>query len=317
MRFTVAAFVCACASLAPSALATDGDAVALVNGAPISQARLCEVLTDAYGVEVLQQLIVLELAKQETARRGLRVKPADVDAEYQYSLNKIAQEAGMQPEEASDANKREALRLLLDNKRISMAEFMLSMERNAHLRKLAERELRIDEATLREEFARTYGEKALVRHIQIPVHDAARLHEVQNRLARGEDFAELARRYSVNPQTAARGGELEPFAFNADLDPALREAAFSLKPGETSRAAVRTGDFYHFLKLERRIPPEDVRFDDVRETVERSLRERAAGKQMEALALELFDKAKIKVIDRALDERYREFLQRRREPQPP
>ncbi|RMF86097.1 MAG: hypothetical protein D6744_00340 [Planctomycetota bacterium] len=287
----------------------DGDALAIVNGRAITRGELVDVLLDAYGVKVLQQMIVTELAKQETRARGIQVSRADVDREYETALARIAGEAGLSGDEDTPENRRHALNTVLEQKCISMPEFLLGMERNAHLRKLVEAEFEVDEDTLREEFARTYGERVVVRHIQIPVHDQRGLNRVVSLLQRGADFAQVARDESVNVETAPRGGELAPFTFDdTSIDPLIREMAFSLREGEIS-SPVKTDRYFHILKLEQRIPPENVRFDDVRDQVLDKMRERIIPQRMAARAGDLFKRAKIKVLDLKLRARYEEFLE--------
>lgn len=290
------------------ALAQDGDAVAIVNGRPIGRGRLVEALIESHGLQLLQQLVVLELAQEETRRRKLRVTAADVDREFEQAVAKIAPAAGADGQALTDEERRQALEKLLDDKCLSMTEFRLGMERNAHLRKIIEAELRVDEATLREEFKRLYGQKAEVRNIQ--VGDVNDLHAALNLLATGTDFAEVARRVSKDPDSAARGGLLEPFAFNDEaLAPALREAAFALKPGEVSKP-IRVGRWWFILKLERQIDPPEVRFEDVRGEVEQKLRERVVPEEMSRLVAELFAKAEVRVLDRTLRPKFEELVKK-------
>jgi len=291
------------------ALALDGDAVAVVNGQTISRAELERVLMEGYGFPILKQLILRELARAETQRRGLRVTDADVEAEFERSLEEIANRAGLTGEQATRENRMRALLVMLEQKHISMAEYRVAMERNAHLRAIYLADFRVDEPTLREEFARTYGEKAVVRHIQInDPRDARRLNEIVAELNRGADFARLAERYSDNRETAARGGELRPFAFDdEEIPPALREAAFALAPGGIS-APIRTNQYVHILKLEHRIPPENVRFEDVRRDVELKMRQRLEVQQMNEIAERLFQQSKVRILDPALREKYEAFL---------
>ncbi len=296
--------------LPPPAWADDGNAVALVNGHPIARAEMIDILIDAHGIDVLQQLIILRVARQETRARGLRVTKTDVEVEYQSSLDRIAENAGMNAEEATEKNKREALRQVLDERGISMAEFMIGMERNAHLRKLVEKDLVITEETLREEFARTHGARVQVRHIQIDQRDSRGLNQALDLLARGSDFSDVARRLSRNPETAARGGQMDPFTFNdPDIPVAIRETAFSLKEGGVSHP-VLAGQFFHILKLDRRLPVDNARFKDQRAEVEKSLRERAVPRAMGKLAIELVKDAKIKILDSDLRPKYQQFLER-------
>lgn len=290
----------------PAARASDGDAVAIVNGRPISEREMVNTLMEAHGLSIMQQLIVLELAKAETRRLKLTVTDADVQQEFDRALARIAPPVDAKGQALTDAEKQQALEALLRERGLTMTEFRIGMERNAHLRKVVERDFRVTEATLREEFARRYGERAEVRHIQ--VGDVNGLHEALNRLNAGEDFAAVARAVSQNAETAPEGGRLPPFAFNDEtVAPALREAAFAMSPGEVSKP-IRVGPWWHILKLERRVPPADVRFEDVRADVERQLRDQAVPQQMNRLITELFRKAEIRVLDSDLRAKYEKLL---------
>ncbi len=305
--FVLAVFCAALLSAATQARGGgDGDAIAIVNGEPINRARLVDALIDAHGLPLLQQLIVLDVVKQESRKRGFKVSSAEIDFEMQQALERIKTS---DPSVKLDADDRlKALDQVLEQRGVSMTEFMISMERNAHLRKLVAADLKLEETDLREEFARAYGEKVVVRHIQLT--DRRSVDEAVDALSRGADFADLARRLSRNAESAARGGELPAFTFEDSSVPALlREAAFSLAPGEVS-APLQVERVTHILKLERRVAPENVRFEDVRGAVEQRMRDRATRLRMNELATELFNKAQVRVLDAGLRTRYEGFIQR-------
>ena len=305
---------CCVAPAAAQDTSTDGRNVAIVNGRAVTRQELLSALVESHGLELLQQLILLETAKSETDRLRLRVTAADVDREFEDALDEIARNATLTGEQNTRENRLKALQVVLEQRKVSMAEYMIAMERNAHLRAVVRQSIKLDEPTLREEFARTYGERVEVRHIQLG--DPRRLNDALGQLSRGADFGEVARQLSENPESAARGGLLEPFAFDDErLPPAMREAAFALSAGETS-APVLAGRNYHILKLERRIPPQNVRFEDVREQVETNMRARVEREEMSRLMERLFREAKIRVLDPPLRTRYDEFLKRSQSPQP-
>ncbi|QOJ15469.1 MAG: peptidylprolyl isomerase [Planctomycetia bacterium] len=292
--------------LTPCASVLASDAIALVNGKPVSREAVVNLLIESHGLAAMQQLVLLELARQETQAAGLSVSRADIQREYEQSVDRllIVEAPG---ERIEPADKRRVLDLLLEQKGISHAEFMISMERNAHLRKLVEKSIVLSEATLREEFSRTYGERVEVR--DIIVADSSALSAALEALNRGEDFARVAERFSRHP-SAAQGGLLPPFSFADDqIPPLVREAAFALAPGEVS-APLRVEERFHVLKLERRLPPEHARFEDVRAEVERSLRDRVVTAEMSRRAATSFEQATVKVLEPRLREPF-EALRKR------
>ncbi|MBN94721.1 MAG: hypothetical protein CL928_11730 [Deltaproteobacteria bacterium] len=70
---------------------------------------------------------------------------------------------------------------------------------------------------------------------------------VEEKLAAGADFAELAREYSEDPGSREEGGYLDCFR-TGDFVPEFERAAFALRPGEVS-APVRTEYGYHLILL--------------------------------------------------------------------
>lgn len=86
----------------------------------------------------------------------------------------------------------------------------------------------------------------------------ADLEELRQRVLDGADFATLARQYSQDPGTAARGGDLGFFG-RGDMVAAFEEAALALEPGEVSDV-VRTPMGLHIIRLDERRMRE---FDEV------------------------------------------------------
>jgi parvulin-like peptidyl-prolyl isomerase len=71
--------------------------------------------------------------------------------------------------------------------------------------------------------------------------------DLLQRIRAGEDFARLAERYSDDPPTRARGGDLGFFSHGAMLEP-FERAAFAMKPGEVSEP-VKTEVGYHLIQV--------------------------------------------------------------------
>lgn len=88
-------------------------------------------------------------------------------------------------------------------------------------------------------------------------------------LKQGADFAEVARRYSEDPGSAAQGGDLGFFGLGRTVKP-FEEAAFALKnPGDLS-PIVRTQFGYHIIKLLGRKKPASL--EEEREELKAMLR---------------------------------------------
>ncbi len=89
-----------------------------------------------------------------------------------------------------------------------------------------------------------------------PEADAAAKKKAEDLAARarkGEDFAELAKKYSEDPGSKERGGDLGAFARGAMVKP-FEDAAFSMAPGQISDP-VKTPFGYHVIKLVEKLPP--------------------------------------------------------------
>ena len=122
--------------------------------------------------------------------------------------------------------------------------------------------------------------KVHARHILFRISEKAKTAEIQEILDRakkvlnlarkGDNFAELARKYSED-STAAKGGDLGYFK-SGDMVKPFADSAFSLKKGEISDL-VRTRFGIHIIKVED-ITEESVQpLAQVKETVRQSLKE--------------------------------------------
>jgi peptidyl-prolyl cis-trans isomerase SurA len=81
-----------------------------------------------------------------------------------------------------------------------------------------------------------------------------RVIDIRRRLDLGADFAQLARDFSQDPGSAARGGELD-WAYPGDLVPEFERAMFGLQPGQISEP-IRSVFGIHLIQLlERKREP--------------------------------------------------------------
>jgi peptidyl-prolyl cis-trans isomerase C len=98
------------------------------------------------------------------------------------------------------------------------------------------------------------------RHILVASGEEAQ--RIRDLLLSGEDFADLARQYSLDTSTRPAGGDLSWFPRGYLLIPEVEEAAFSLQPGEISEVVTSTLGFHIIQTLEvmeRELKPEPYR----------------------------------------------------------
>lgn len=256
----------------PVAAPLDDPIIATAGKTVIRESELLVPLKKAYGLNVLMYVVQRDLAMDVVQEMGLTVTESDVAQERDWTLRQSFPKAET-PEE-----REKLLDQLLNQPKprenmMSRTEFDIMMQTNAAMRKIAQTSFKdaISEEQLKQQFDRQYGASVKVRFIMLA--NIQEVQKVQRMLSAGEDFAEVARRESRDPQTRALGGELPPFTVNdTRLPETFREVAFSLKEGEVSDA-VQAGGSYHLIKLEQRIPPKVVKYEDVKDSLRESIRD--------------------------------------------
>jgi parvulin-like peptidyl-prolyl isomerase len=281
----------------PSPAVGGRDVIATVDNIPIAREALVKPLIEGYGLSMLAKVAQLEVAKQQAIRSGVVVSPGDVTAEtdryvgnlFNEERDPVLRQMNDELEKAQAANdaakveklkddlRRERSRLLdqlLQQQKVSRADFNIVMETNTYLRKIAETMIqgKITEENLHQAFGHLYGEKVRVRDIALA--NLQEVTEAKRRLASGEDFATVAREISRNQQTAALGGEIPPFSRETPNVPQeFKDVAFTLKNKGDVSDAVSAEGAYHLIQLIERIPPKIIKFEDVRDSVKQYLYE--------------------------------------------
>ncbi len=132
----------------------------------------------------------------------------------------------------------------------------------------------VTQRELEDEWAKEGREETVdAAHILLKVPDPSKDAEVRakaqailERAKAGEDFAQLAEKYSEDTSTAKTGGDLGPFP-RGRMVKEFENVAFSLKPGQISDL-VRTQFGYHIIKvLKHDIPT----LEEYRKEVERTV----------------------------------------------
>jgi foldase protein PrsA len=217
------------------------DLIAKVNGRTIDTLRFREIfnrVASGFGQNIgtqdlpfvanlaLGQAINFSLMVGEAEKR-VRVSGKEIDGAVD---NIMRQQKIASQKELSNALKRVG---------ISFGKFRDLIKEEIMVQKLS--------AQLRDGIRVTPDDLKEVRasHILVTLESEAK--GVLTKLNSGQDFAALAKQYSKDPGSAAKGGDLGYFSRGNMVEP-FENAAFSLKPGQTS-GLVKTQYGYHIIKV--------------------------------------------------------------------
>jgi len=143
------------------------------------------------------------------------------------------------------------------------------------------------------------GREINTRHILLKTEEEAK--QIKDKIQNGEDFIELAKKYSIEPNAKATGGEIG-FHPQGALLPEYEEAAFKLtKVGQVS-SIVKSQYGYHIIRLEGTKPPSFVAFDEVKDFIKQQMLQEKQKEFVGKYIEELKKNAKITINENLLKE---------------
>ena len=139
-----------------------------------------------------------------------------------------------------------------------------------------------------------------IRVSHILVKDEAAAREIREQVkADPSKFADIAKEKSTDKTSGAKGGDLGMFG-QGRMVPEFERAAFALKPNEISDV-VKTQYGYHVILLVDRKDGERRPFDQVKEQIKATLRNKAIQEQQEKRYGDLKSAANVKIDDMVLE----------------
>jgi peptidyl-prolyl cis-trans isomerase C len=287
------------------------DAVALVNGRPILRrdfdlavqlqfrrprpAKVGFEELKAIREKVLDRLIENELLYQKASKEQVAVSPADLDAEV-----KRLRERFESPKEFAK---------ILGESGVSEAEFREQVRRSLVVTRFVDEnvvgDLKATESDLRRYYEQNPSEMVRpegVRLSQILVRAPAgsspqeraaarrKIEEILEELRAGQEFADLARKYSEGPE-ASRGGDSGFLARGNGLR-AIERAAFSLQPGETSDV-IETRLGFHLIKVAERRPEGPIPFEEAKDAIRAKVLDLERERKLRQYTTGLREKARV------------------------
>ena len=247
---------------------------------------------------VLENLIDRELLYQQSRKKGVSIKDAEVTEQLDRLKKQYPSEQAFKESMAEDHLTEDTVK-----SRIKM---------NLAVQQFVEKEfggnVQVNEAEAKAFYdghPEYFTEPETVRLSEILIKvdakaDAAKkpeakkkLEDTRKRLQKGEDFAVLAKEVSQSP-SAAQGGDLGPMP-RGRMPKALDEAAFSLKPGDLS-PVVETELGFHLIKVQEKKPETVVPFKDVEEKIRQHLSNQKLTQKVNDYLIEVKKTAKIERI---------------------
>jgi len=239
------------------------------------------------NAHILQEAIDDLLLVQRAVDLGMKMRP-----DY---IKEVIEGIKKENNIASDEDLQQQLR----KEGMSLDELKRNIERNILKRQVLQRELE-NKVTATEDDGKAYYQghmeeytkAATVRLQQIVVkadpQNPNLAQEVVGRIRNGEDFAELAKTYSVGPNKAS-GGDLGTLR-KGDLAPDVEKVAFSLGVGQVSDP-IPSADGFRILRVMEKTEGSVTPYEDARIEILRRLNADRSSAEVERYLQGLRDKA--------------------------
>ncbi len=284
----------------------DPDVIATINGAVLTRSEFEQLLSreaqpmegngprtpeqvEPYKESLLQTLIERSLLLQAAARAEISVTSEEVDRRVLALASEYP--AGTFDEALAKSQTSRASLTRSTREQLTI-EKLLAQEVHSRVA-VTEEQIRQDY----EEHAAEFAEAEQVHAQQIVVNGLDEAKRIQQLLAQGKKFSELARRYSLSPD-ARVGGDLGYFS-KGTMPPAFDEVVFKLNVGSTSEVVSTEYGFHLFRVLEKR-PSRKRDFADVRGLIEERLLSSLRSDAQKKYVAGLRAKANISINDESL-----------------
>jgi foldase protein PrsA len=264
--------------------ACSGGAVATVNGQPISRANFDSHLESSpMGRTILQQLVQDTLIQQYAKNNNITATDAEIDArENQIKANF--------PSGSWDE--------MLKARGLTEADVRAALREQIILNKALAKDVTITPAQIKDYFNKNHAsfdkpEEVTARHILVPNLRMANMIEAD--LKSGQNFADLAKKYSTDPGSKDKGGELGSFR-RGQMVPAFDKYAFSAPIGQIS-PPIKSPFGYHIIEVESRTPGQRATLASAEPQIIDTLRQQQVAPLIQPFLQGLQQKATIVVND--------------------
>ena len=292
-RTAAIAFACGAFLAGSCTKPVSKDVAATVNGRPVTYTQLDHAIdaqfpnaplkatkeqTGQLRLETLRALIDNEILLQRAEKEGLLASDADVEAKFNEEKAPYTQEQ---------------FQKLIDQRKMSVADFKAQIRRDLSIQKLFNKEIgshiSISDADVaafynanKSSFNLAENKVRLAQLLVTPAADStvtnlkndkaqndqqarSKIQMLEIRIHQGEDFGTLAQNYSEDANTAPNGGDLGFVGESAleKVNPELRRVILSMTPGQVS-PILHTPEGYRIIKLISKEPAGQRQLSDPR-----------------------------------------------------
>ncbi len=248
--------------------------------------------------QALENLIREELFYRAGVQKGYRVPPGEINKRFAeirkaYPAQKAFREA-LKKYGITEVGLRKKI------EHMKLAEILLKEEVTKKAA-LKEKDLRDYYQKNQEKFQKP--EAVRLSHILIKAPPEAQKEEKEKlkkkaedllqKLKKGDDFAKLAWDNS-DDASRVKGGDLGE-VHRGRLEPELEGPAFALKKGEMS-GLVTSIYGYHILKAMDKLPPRQLKFEEIKDKLQKELEDKDREKRLANLVKNLKENAKIEIL---------------------
>ncbi|HEO8420207.1 peptidylprolyl isomerase [Niallia sp. FSL W8-0635] len=256
------------------------ETIATVDKEKITQEQLNEELNKQYGASVLNTMISNKVVDLEADKEKVKVTDKEIKAE----LDKMVEQYGGQ----------DTFNMLLAQNGLTEDVFKEQIEQNLKVTKILEPSIEITDDEIKtyfEDNKASFDTPEQVEASHILVEDEKTAKEVKKKIDEGGDFAELAKEYSTDTQTAENGGELGYFSTGQMVE-AFDKAAFAMEVDEISDP-VKTDYGYHIIKVTGKKEAKEATLEDSKEQIKEALLDQKVQEQASTWLSEATAKYKI------------------------
>lgn len=238
---------------------SENEYIAKINGKKITQSELNRKPVSLYETDVLSTLITSKVIELEATKQKVTVSDKEIQAELDDLQNSYGG--------------KEAFEAALEFNAMTVQSAKDNIKTYLTTIKLIEPTIDITEKELKTYFKEnkdTFSQEEQVQASHILVEDEDIAKEVAKKIKNGNDFAELASKYSTDTASASDGGNLDYFGKGV-MDENFEKVAFSMKIDEISDP-IKTDYGYHIIKVTAKKAGKEATFENSKDDVKTALR---------------------------------------------